>query len=32
VATVFERIAAELEPRLGIVPEEVSYEPIPLLD
>lgn len=32
LATVFERIAAELEPRLGIIVEEASYEPIPLLD
>ncbi len=32
VATVFDRIAAELEARIGLLSEEESYEPIPLLD
>ena len=32
VATVFDRIAAELEARIGLLTEEENYEPIPLLD
>lgn len=32
VATAFTQIAAELEPRLGLVSEEDADEPIPLLD
>jgi chromosome partitioning protein len=32
VVTVFDRLAAELEPRLGLISEELEREPIPLLD
>lgn len=32
VATVFDRIVAELEPRLGLVVEEVEIAPVALLD
>ena len=32
VATVFDQLAAELEPRLGLLTEESEVEPIPLLD
>jgi chromosome partitioning protein len=32
VATIFDQLAAELEPRLGLLTEEAEVEPIPLLD